>query len=227
MTPRAPNPLSTPASLETGLGETLPGRNFKTFAQNILFILSVILLSAWIISAYMEVKAGPETFHSAEAVPEVDAVVVPGASVFRSGQLSPVLLQRMDAALKLALLRPGIRLVVSGHDVPQGYSETKAMRDYATAHGFPAKQLLSDDEGRSTFLTLLNCKNRFGIKRAAIVSQAYHLPRALYIARRLGMKGYGLEVEIGKSEPSWHFREWASRFKDFVLVRVFRYFHAN
>ena len=199
----------------------------KNLALNLVFLIGTVWISAWMISTYMEVKAKPETFFSPDSIPEADAVVVPGASVFRSGQLSPVLLQRMDAALKLAKQRPGIRLVVSGHDVPQGYSETRAMREYALSHGFPGKQLLSDDQGRSTFLTLLNCKNRFGIRKPVIVSQGYHLPRALYIARRLGLKGYGLEVAVGEMESSRHFREWASRFKDFALVRVYRFFHAG
>jgi SanA protein len=202
----------------------------KTLVYNLLFLIAVVWIGGWFISTYMEVKARPEIFDHASDVPRVDAIIVPGASVFRSGKLSPVLQQRMEKALDLAFARPGIKLVLSGTTVPQGYSETKAMREYAVNRGFPAKDVLIDDEGRSTFLTLLNCSQQFGLRRVALVSQDYHLPRALYIARRLGMQGYGLRVQPGSSsgdDSGWNAREWFSRVKDFTLVRVFRYFHAR
>lgn len=203
----------------------------KTLAYNILFLIGVVWIGGWFISTYMEVKAAPEIFDAPEDVPDVDAVIVPGASVYRSGRLSPVLHQRMETALGLAFGRPGVKLVLSGTTVPQGYSETKAMREYAIKRGFPAKDVLIDDGGRSTFLTLLNCRQQFGLRRVALVSQDYHLPRALYIARRLGMQGYGLRVQPGGegtgADSGWNAREWFSRVKDFTLVRVFRYFHAR
>jgi SanA protein len=197
----------------------------KTLAANLLLLLAVFLISGWFISAYMEAKARPEIFDDTGDVPEVDAVIVPGASVYRSGKLSPVLERRMETALGLAFDRPGIKLVLSGTNVPDGYSETKAMRDYAIERGYPAKDVRIDDAGRSTFLTLLNCKETFGFHRVALVSQDYHLPRALYIARRLGMEGYGLRVQPASTGADWNAREWFSRVKDFTLVRVFRWFH--
>ena len=198
----------------------------KTLLVNVLFLLVLLLGAGWAISVYMEVKARPETFTNPAEVPRVDAVVVPGASVYRSGRLSPVLRQRMEAALNLASRRPGVKLVLSGHEVPQGYSETRAMKEYAVKRGFPPKLILLDEEGRSTFLTLLNCQKKLNLRRVALVSQGYHLPRALYIARRLGLQGYGLRVENTPGRPATTSpREWFSRIKDFTLVRIFRYFH--
>jgi SanA protein len=198
----------------------------KSLVRNLVFLVLLLLVSGWLISTYMEVKAEPETFTDPARIPAIDAVVVPGASVYRSGKLSPVLKQRMESALSLAFKRPGVKLVLSGHTVPQGYSETKAMRDYAVKRGFPPKDVILDEEGRSTFLTLLNCQKKLGLRRVALVSQSYHLPRALYIARRLGMQGYGLRSETSNIHPSGASpREWFSRIKDFTLVRIFRYFH--
>jgi SanA protein len=200
----------------------------KTLAVNLLLLVAVVLIGGWFISTYMEVKARPEIFESPAEMPDVDAVIVPGASVYRSGKLSPVLERRMDAALGLAFERPGTKLVLSGTTVPQGYSETRAMREYAVGRGFPPGDVLVDDGGRSTFLTLYNCRAVFGFRRVALVSQNYHLPRALYIARRLGLQGYGLRVQPTAGGGSgWNAREWFSRVKDFTLVRVFRYFHAR
>ncbi|HAO99740.1 MAG TPA: hypothetical protein DCQ83_06815 [Fibrobacteres bacterium] len=201
-------------------------RRLVAIAANLAFLVFIVLVSGWIISTYMEVKAVPETFASPDSIPVIEAVVVPGASVYRSGKLSPVLLQRMDAALDLARRRPGVKLVLSGHAVPKGYSETSAMRDHAVGKGFPPRDILIDENGRSTFLTLLNCKKKFGLLRVAIVTQDYHLPRALYIARRLKMRGYGLSLATPEN-GGWLDREWFSRLKDFILVRIFKFFHAN
>lgn len=198
----------------------------KTLIKNLVFLTVLLFASGLLISKYMEVKAAPETFEDPALVPAIDAVVVPGASVYRSGKLSPVLRQRMESALSLALRRPGTKMVLSGHTVPQGYSETRAMREYAVKRGFPPRDVILDEDGRSTFLTLFNCQKKLGLRRVALVSQGYHLPRALYIARRLGMTGYGLRVETNAAHPSSATaREWFSRIKDFALVRIFRYFH--
>jgi vancomycin permeability regulator SanA len=79
----------------------------KTFAKNLAFLLAVFLVGGWFISTYMEVKARPQTFDDPAMIPEIDAVIVPGASVYRSGKLSPVLERRMKTALSLAFGRPG------------------------------------------------------------------------------------------------------------------------
>ena len=201
----------------------------KNLAVNLVFLAVVAWVAGWLISSYMEVRARPEIFDDAGLVPDVDAVIVPGASVYRSGQLSPVLERRMETALGLAFDRPGLKLVVSGTNVPDGYSETRAMRDYAIARGLDPANVLIDDGGRSTFLTLLNSRDAFGLTRVAFVSQDYHLPRALYIARRMGMQGYGLRVPRTEAATGsgWNAREWFSRVKDFTLVRVYHWFRAG
>ena len=126
-------------------------------AKTLTLLFALLLISNWMISTYMEVKAAPETFRDPDSVPSVEAIVVPGASVYRSGKLSLVLLRRMDAALTLAHGRRDVKLVLSGYAVPNGYNETRAMREYAISKGFPTKNVLLDEEGRSTFLTLLDC----------------------------------------------------------------------
>jgi SanA protein len=199
----------------------------KVLFSNLLFLIIAFLVSGWLISTYMEVRATPVTYSDPSAIPgDAEAVIVPGASVYRSGRLSPVLQERMEAALEATFERPGILLVLSGTTVPDGYSETRAMRDYALARGFPAEDLRIDDDGRSTFLTLLNARQRFGLDNVIIVSQSYHLPRSLYIARRLGLEAHGLRAEVSPETDVAvrNTREWLSRTKDFALVRVFHYF---
>lgn len=189
-------------------------------------LLLILGLSAWVINAYVVVKAKTHTFHAADSVPVAEAVIVPGASVYRSGKLSPVLRQRMEGALRYIALHPGTKLVLSGHAIPGGYSETEAMRDFAIAGSVPPADILLDSKGRSTYVTLLNFRRASPLRRIVIVSQDYHLPRALYIARTMGFEASGLIVseDTGGTIPS---REYFTRLKDFFLLRAARWFNAD
>jgi vancomycin permeability regulator SanA len=185
------------------------------------------LLCAWVINAYVVVKTKSRMFTDPAAIPAADAVIVPGASVYRSGKLSPVLQQRMVGAVKYLRLNQGAKLVLSGHAIPGGYNETTAMLDFARRNEVPPADILVDEKGRSTYVTLLNFRRSSGIRRILIVSQYYHLPRALYIAQAMGFDANGLvvsDVGIPTSMPS---REYFTRLKDFVLLRISRWFNAD
>lgn len=194
-----------------------------------LGILALLLaIGVWLVNAYVVVKAKPRTYPAAEAAPEVDAVIVPGASVYRSGKLSPVLRQRMEGALRYLAAHKGTKLVLSGHAIPHGYSETTAMAEFARANAVPEKDILLDDKGRSTYVTLLNFRRASPLRRILIVSQDYHLPRALYIAGAMGFEASGLVVSGDPSQAgSMPFREYFTRLKDFLLLRVSGWFNAD
>jgi vancomycin permeability regulator SanA len=99
------------------------------------------------------------------------------------------------------------------------------MLDYARRNSIPAGDILLDDKGRSTYVTLLNCRRSYNFRQILIVSQDFHLPRALYIAQNLGFEASGLIVT--ESESSIPIREYLVRLKDFVLVRIAKWFNAS
>ncbi|MDB5103085.1 MAG: hypothetical protein JWP91_774 [Fibrobacteres bacterium] len=187
----------------------------------------VLILCAWIINAYVVVKAKSRMFVDPAAVPLVDAVIVPGASVYRSGKLSPVLQQRMDGALKYLALHAGVKLFLSGHAIPGGYNETVAMLEFAKRNAIPVADILVDEKGRSTYVTLLNFRRGSGMRRILIVSQEYHLPRALYIAQTMGFDASGLVATEDPGPDSIPSREYFTRLKDFILLRISRWFNAD
>jgi SanA protein len=188
----------------------------------------LFLVCAWVINAYVVVKGRARTYVAPESAPSVEAVIVPGASVYRSGRLSPVLRQRMEGALRYLSLHAGAKLVLSGHAIPHGYNETTAMAEFARANGVPDKDIMVDDKGRSTYVTLLNFRRASPLRRILIVSQDYHLPRALYIAEAMGFEASGLVVAEGPAlASSMPFREYFTRLKDFLLLRVSGWFNAD
>ncbi len=193
----------------------------KTFST----FLIVFVVLAWIINAYIVVKTKAHMFSDLASIPSVDAVIVPGASVYRSGKLSPVLRQRMEGAIKYLVTHKGTKLLLSGHAVPHGYNETVSMLEYARRNAIPLEDILIDEKGRSTYVTLLNCRRNYSFRRILIVSQDYHLPRSLYIAQNLGFEASGLIV--AESESAIPFREYLVRLKDFILVRIAKWFNAS
>jgi SanA protein len=192
----------------------------------IAVLLLLLVVAAWLINQYIVVKSRAAIFRPDGPIPEVEAVIVPGASVYRSGQLSPVLRQRMETALGFLARRPGTKLVLSGFAIPGGYNEAQAMADFARRAAVPESHIVVDEKGRSTYVTLLNVR-RLGLRRVLVVSQDYHLPRALYIAARMGMQASGLAVSEGAPDARFHLREYVGRVKDFLLIRVSKYLHAD
>ena len=118
------------------------------------------------------------------ALPEASQpriILVPGASVLRSGKLSPILRQRIDIALEAARTWPEAEVVLSGTAIQGGYGEPWAMRRYLVDHGVDSTRLILDREGRNTRASIMNLGAPDG--RLAVVSQRWHLSRAIWIAR--------------------------------------------
>lgn len=196
------------------------------FLKSVGILAMAAVICAWIINAYIVVKTKAHIFTDSALAPSVEAVIVPGASVYRSGKLSPVLRQRMQGALKFLGAHGESKLFLSGHAIPHGYNETVAMVEYARRHSVPLDRILVDEKGRSTYVTLLNFRRAYGIRPILIVSQDYHLPRALYIAQSMGFEASGLVVSEG-GVSRIPFREYSVRIKDFILLRISKWFNAD
>lgn len=196
--------------------------------RRILLLTLALVMAGWVINQYVVVKTRSSIYRADGPVPPVEAIIVPGASVYRSGKLSPILRQRMETALAHLARQPAAtRLVLSGFAIPGGYNETVAMAEYARKQGVPPERILTDEKGRSTYVTLLNCRRKWAFRKVLVVSQDFHLPRALYIAHGLGMEAVGLAVDGEGSGSKVQYREYFGRVKDFILLRISRYLHAN
>jgi len=193
----------------------------------IIVSLVLLIVPLWILNTYIVFKAKPNIHSTLQSVPDVQHVLVLGASVYRSQKLSPPLEQRMLTAIHFHLARSGTLLVLSGHSIKGGYNEPLAMSVYATQKMVLPKDLILDYKGVSTYTSLFNFQNNYPGHPVLIVTQAYHLPRAIYIAKKLGLDAHGLiapdaNPKLGRSHPS--LREVTSRFKDFFLLQFFSFF---
>ena len=121
--------------------------------------------------------------------------IVFGAAVFGSGRLSTVLRDRMDTAIHLYETGKVNKILVSGSKTTSGYNEPEAMMAYAIQHGVQPKDLELDFAGQRTYDTCYRAKHVFDIEQAFLVSQTFHLPRAIFICDRLGIKAYGISAD--------------------------------
>jgi vancomycin permeability regulator SanA len=153
-----------------------------------------------------------------QALPELPVAVVFGASV-QGGAPSPMLAQRLDKAVTLLQSGKVSWLLLSGHNEARYYGETPVMRRYAQAQGAPNAALVEDGAGASTLETVQRARQAHAITRAALVTQGYHLPRALYLARAAGIDAWGVRADEGSSMPlSYELREALSRSLAFYTV---------
>lgn len=151
------------------------------------------------------------------ALPQAPVALVLGAEVYADGTPSRFLRARLDVALEL--YRRGIveRLLVSGDGDSPLYDETTGMRDYLVAHGVPADRIDVDPAGFDTYDSCVRAKEVFGLTRLIVVSQAYHLPRAITICRAIGLDAWGAGDETARtSSRTWRHgagRELAANLK--------------
>ncbi len=149
---------------------------------------------------------------TAEDAPEAQVALVFGAGLESGGVPSEILAERLDTAITLYQSRKVGKLLVSGDNSERYHDETGAMRRYAIDRGIPAEDVVGDFAGLSTYDTCYRAKAVFGIERALLVTQEFHLPRALFLANSLGLEAYGVRADKALAEPSrYEMRELFSR----------------
>lgn len=141
---------------------------------------------------------GSEGVVHIEALRAPDILLVPGASVLRNGSPSPVLRQRIEMAFRAAREWPDARIVLSGTAIAGGYDEPLAMRHFLVEHGIDSTRLVLDRDGRNTRSSIRNLGAASG--NLVIVSQSWHLARAVWLARRRGWHVQGLAA--GRGSPA-------------------------
>jgi len=146
-----------------------------------------------------------------------DAILVLGCSVHPDGSPSAMLADRMETAIELYKSGAAPVLLVSG-DESEFYSETDTMREYALISGVPEEAILEDGKGYSTYESMYRAAKVFGYKKILVVSQKYHLARALYIGKQFGLEAYGANAQEIRyyGQLTRDLREIAARSKDFV-----------
>lgn len=156
------------------------------------------------------VKASSQTF-SKEDVPAKQVAIVFGAEVKKDGTPSVVLRDRVETAVTLYKSGKVEKLLMSGDNRFVDYNEPESMRQYALTLGVPDADIVLDYAGRRTYDTCYRAKEIFGVNSAVLVTQRFHLPRALFLCNALGMGAIGVESEnyyyLKRLRLFWNVRE--------------------
>lgn len=172
--------------------------------------MAVAGLNWWVIHS-----ASPWLYTAEEAAGlDADAILVLGAGIWAPDQPSPMLADRLSRAMVLWHAGAGRKLLMSGDHGTAAYNEVAVMRSWALDEGVPAEDIFMDHAGFSTYESMVRAAQVFQCRRIVIVTQRYHLYRAVYIARRLGLEAYGVAAEE-ITYPNWLWRETRE-----VLARV-------
>ncbi|RJP53264.1 MAG: hypothetical protein C4583_05015 [Anaerolineaceae bacterium] len=165
-----------------------------------------LLLPRFILLLYSK----PRTF-SVDAVSPRRVAIVFGAGLWRDGTPTPVLRDRVQTAANLYFAGKVEKLLMSGDNRTVDYNEPEAMRQYALSLGVPDEDIVLDYAGRRTYDTCYRARDIFRVNSAILVTQGFHLPRAIYLCNMLGVDGIGVPADIQYyrkiSRAFWTFRE--------------------
>ena len=150
-------------------------------------------------------------------VSDVKYIMVLGCGV-KDGRPSDMLEDRLLKALEVAEKLPEAKLILSGNNSGPEYDEVGVMRNFCIEKGFDKEKIISDDNGFSTGASVTNLKKEYRVEKVIIVTQKYHLYRALHIASRYGIDAHGVASNQRKytMQVYYSLREVAARNKDFI-----------
>ena len=154
----------------------------------------------------------------AAQIGDADCILVLGCRVYEDGTPSHMLEDRLRQSVELFELGAAPKLLMSGDHGQQEYDEVNTMKRYAVEHGVASSAVFMDHAGFSTYESLYRAKEVFGVEKVIIVTQRYHLYRALYIARQLGLEAYGVASDPRSyaGQIVREVREILARNKDFL-----------
>jgi len=150
--------------------------------------------------------------------------IVFGAGLWRDGSPTPVLRDRVATAAELYFAGKIEKLLMSGDNSIVEYNEPQAMREYALELGIPDEDIVLDYAGRRTYDTCYRAKAIFKVDQAILVTQQFHLPRAIYICNSLNVKADGVAADQReyrkRSLAYWNFRELFATFAALWQVHI-------
>ncbi len=160
-------------------------------------ILIVLILSTMTVFLVVNITSKPYIYTTPNELPHAPVAVILGAAILHDGILSPVLRDRVDMAIKLYKAKIVANILVTGDNSSLAYNEVNPVRIYLLQNGIPDKDIFLDHAGFDTYSSMYRARDIFLAKSMIIVSQSFHLPRAVFIARHLGINAYGMSADNG------------------------------
>ena len=196
-------------------------KRIKSFVVIVLCIFVLGAGTVFGVNSYVKSSASDRIITSEEAakLTDVDCILVLGCQVKDDGSLSHMLRDRLMRGLEVYEAGAAPKLLMSGDHGREDYDEVGAMKNYAIENGVPSENVFMDHAGFSTYETVYRAKEIFEADKVIIVTQEYHLYRALYIAEQLGVDAYGVSSDLNTyaGQSMRDAREVLARCKDWLM----------
>lgn len=194
------------------------GVKMKKIFKYILIVLIVIILVPVMINFYVILSTKNRIVSGySELLTDIDYIVVLGAGI-RRGKPSPMLEDRLKTGISLYNNDISNKILITGDHMNDDYDEVTVMKNYLLEHGIPEEDIITDNYGISTYDSIYRVKNVYKSNKVVIVSQRYHLYRALFLSDNLDLESYGVEADLRYYYGQWYreIREILARNKDFI-----------
>ena len=180
-----------------------------------LFLIGALTIAG--INIYMYADGSQRLRAETDRFDSADCILVLGCKVKEDGTLSHMLEDRLKRGVALYKAGAAPKLLMSGDHGRVGYNEVAAMKQYAIDQGVPSEDIFMDHAGFSTYESLYRARDIFRVKKIIIVTQEYHLYRALHVAKALGLESWGVSADYRTYSGQFarDVREVLARVKDF------------
>ena len=194
-------------------------KNGKKIMLSILLLGIIGIASILGIDSYVRNQSKDYILDSIDAskLEDVDAILVLGCQVKESGYPSAMLRDRLNRSIELYKLDASNKIIMSGDHGRNEYDEVNTMKQFAVDEGIPSSDIFMDHAGFSTYESMYRAKEIFGVNKIIIVTQEYHLYRAIYDAQAFGIEAYGVSSDYFRYSGQLYrdIREVLARVKDF------------
>ncbi len=201
-------------------------KHLLKFLRGLLVALAALAFVTLLIPRLITTIHGWGRVYSVQSVPAEGVAIVFGAGLTRSGQPTPILRDRVETAAQLYFAGKVQTLLMSGTTEASHYSEPAAMQQYALSLGVPSRAIVLDDAGYRTYDTCFRAKAIYGLNSALLVTQSFHMPRALFLCNALGLRASGVLAANRRYWPVmlliWNAREQIATLGALADVYVFR-----
>jgi len=196
------------------------------FIRKLLLALALLGLLTLFLPRLITAVYSWTRIYSVDTAPTGRIAIVFGAGLTRGGYPTAVLRDRVETAAQLYFAGKVQKLLMSGDNRSDNYNEPGAMSQYALSLGIPADAIVLDYAGRRTYDTCYRAKAIFGLNSALLVTQQFHLPRALFLCNALGIQALGVEANNLHYFPLllliWNIREQLATVGAFVDVYLIK-----
>ena len=158
-----------------------------------IILLAIILLNAYVINSTKKKILTQSEIQKKAETEKYDCAIVFGAGVYGTTP-SDMLKDRLNTCIELYNAKVINKIIMSGDRGKKYYDEVTVMKNYAISKGIPSEDIFMDHAGFSTYETMYRAKEVFNVRKAILVTQEYHLYRALYIGKQLGIESCGVSA---------------------------------